>query len=126
MKFYALGLILEKAFPSMISSEKRIRFTLFLLTKVKIVQKIRKIPEITNDHNFGTEYARTMKLESQCAVLLTLLYFINNSISTKMDLGPFGNELFILYQTLGYCYLEFKLRYLKNLEFFLIRAKIII
>ena len=56
----------------------------------------RKILEIVDDHNFGTEYVRDMKFVSKCAVLDTLLYYTNNAISTKSEfIGPFGNELFI-------------------------------
>ena len=59
-----------------------------------IVQKseiFRKIPEIAEDHNFGTEYAKNVKLGSQCAVLDTLLYSTNNSISTKSGFRPLWN-----------------------------------
>ena len=66
----------------MIFREKRIRFT-FLLFNSHICSKIRNFPEIADDHNFGTEYARDMKFVSKCVVLDTLLYSTNNSISTK-------------------------------------------
>ena len=58
---------------------------------VKIVQKskiFRKISEIADDHNFGTEFARNVKFEVKCAVFDTILDTTTNSISTKMDLGP--------------------------------------
>ena len=64
---------------------------------VNIVQKskiFRKTQEIADDHYFGTEYARNVKFELKCAVLDTLLDTTTNSISTKMDLSPVGNELF--------------------------------
>ena len=63
--------------------------------------------EIADDHNLGTKYARDMEYVSKCVVLDTLRYSTNNSIltksssmisryhTTKVDLGPFGNELFI-------------------------------
>ena len=76
----------------MISHEKRIRFTLFLLKTVKIVQKseiFQKIPEIAEEHNFGTEYARNVKFVSKCAVLDTLPYSTSNSISIKSGFRPF-------------------------------------
>ena len=60
----------------------------FYLWTVKIIQK-------SEDHNFGTEHARNVKFVSKCAVLDTLPYSTNNSILTKVDLGPFGNELSI-------------------------------
>ena len=49
----------------------------------------RKIPEIADDHNFETEYARNMKFVSKGIVLDTLLYSTNNSISTKNGFRPF-------------------------------------
>ena len=58
---------------------------------VKMVQKSKiflKIPEIADDHNFGTEYARNVKFVSKCAVLDTL-HSTNNSILTKSGLRPF-------------------------------------
>ena len=61
---------------------------------VKIVQKsasFRKITEIVEGHNFGTEYARNVKFVSQCAVLDTLLYSTNNSILVKSEFRPFWN-----------------------------------
>ena len=53
-----------------------------------------KISEIDDDHNFGTKYARNMKFVSKCAVLDTLPYSTNIQFRPKVDLGPFGNELF--------------------------------
>ena len=47
----------------------------FYLEMVIFVQKSEifwKIPEIADDHNFGTEYARDMKFVSKCVVLDTL------------------------------------------------------
>ena len=73
----------------MIFHEKRIRFTLFLLINVKKSEIFRKIPEIADNHSFGTEYARDMKFVSKCVVLDTLLYSTNNSISTKHGFRPF-------------------------------------
>ena len=52
---------------------------------VKIIQKseiLQKIQEIAEDHNFGTKHARNVKFVSKCAVLGTLPYSTNNSIST--------------------------------------------
>ena len=60
----------------------------------RIVQKaeiFQKIPEIAEDHNFGTEYARNVKFVSKCADLDTLLYSTNNSILTKSGFRPFWN-----------------------------------
>ena len=59
---------------------------------VSFVQKskiFRKLPEIADDHNSGTEYARDMKFVSKRVVLDTLLYSTNNSISTKSGFRPF-------------------------------------
>ena len=90
--FFFFRLILKKTFPSMIFREKRIRFILFLPINGHICQKsknLRKIPEIADDHNFGTDYARDMKFVSKCVVLDTLLYSTNNSILTKSGFRPF-------------------------------------
>ena len=73
----------------MIFREKIIRFTLFLLTNGQFCSKIQNFPEIADDHNSGTEYARDMKFVSKCVVIDTLLYSTNNSISTKSGFGPF-------------------------------------
>ena len=59
---------------------------------VNFVQKseiFRKFPEIADDHNSRTEYARDMKFVSKCVVLDTLLYSTNNSISIKSGFRPF-------------------------------------
>ena len=73
----------------MIFREKITRFTLFLLTNGQFCIKIRNIPEIADDHNSRTEYARDMKFVPKCVVLDTLLYSTNNSISTKSGFRPF-------------------------------------
>ena len=56
---------------------------------VKKSETFWKIPEITDDHNFGTENVRNMKFVSKCAVLDTLLYSTNNSILTKSGFRSF-------------------------------------
>ena len=59
---------------------------------VEIVQKFelfRKIPEIADSSNFGTEYARDVKVVSKCVVLDALLYYTNNLILTKSGFRPF-------------------------------------
>ena len=73
--------------------KKNFRFTLFLLINIHICLKtgiFRKILEIKDDHNFGTEYARDMKFVSKCVVLDTLLYSAKNSILTKSWFRPFS------------------------------------
>ena len=42
----------------MIFHERIIRFTLFLLTNGQLCSNIRNFPEIDDDHNSGTKYAR--------------------------------------------------------------------
>ena len=73
---------MKKTFPLMIFREKRTRFTLFLPINGHICSKIeifRKIPEITDDHDFGTENVRDMNFVSKCVVLDTLLNSTYNS-----------------------------------------------
>ena len=43
-------------------------------------ENFRKFPEIADDPNSGTKYAREMKCVSKCVVLDILLYSTNNSI----------------------------------------------
>ena len=73
----------------MIFREKIIGFTLFLLINGQFWSKNRNFPEIADDHNSGTKYARDMKFVSKCVVLDTLLYSTNNSISTKSGFRSF-------------------------------------
>ena len=40
---------------------------------VQTSQTFRKIPEIADDHNFGTEYGRDMKFVSKYVALDTIL-----------------------------------------------------
>ena len=59
---------------------------------MKITQKSEifgKIRETADDHNFGTEYARFLKLTLKCAVLNTLTYSTKYSISTKNGFRTF-------------------------------------
>ena len=69
------------------------------LQTVNFVQKSEiflKFPEIADDHNFGTEYARDIKLVSKCVALDTLYcILLITQFRPNVDLGPFGNELFI-------------------------------
>ena len=69
----SFSLILKKTFPPMIFLENIIRFTFFLLTNGQFCSKIRNFPEIADDHNSGTKYARDMKIVSKCVVWDTLL-----------------------------------------------------
>ena len=55
----------------------------------------RKILEITDDHNFGTKYARDMKFVSKYVVWILYCIPLITQFRPKVDLGPFGNELFI-------------------------------
>ena len=62
---------------------------------VNFVQKSNifwKFLEIANDSNSGTECARDMKFVSRCVVFNTPVI---TQFRPKVDLGPFGNELFI-------------------------------
>ena len=68
----SFGLILKKTFSSVISYEKRMRFTLFLLIKGQNYSKILNFTENAEDHNFGTEHARNVTFLSKCAVLYTV------------------------------------------------------
>ena len=61
---------------------------LFLLTNGQFCSKTRNFPEIADDHNSGTQYAREVKFELKYVVLDTLLYSTNNSISTKKGFRP--------------------------------------
>ena len=86
----------------MIFHEKRIRFTLFFPINGHICSKFeifRENLEIADDHNFWTEYARDLKFVSmsKCVILDTLGYYIPliTQFRPKVDLVPFGNELFI-------------------------------
>ena len=54
------SLVLKKTFSSLMSREKRNIFTLYLLITVNLF-KNRKLPEIAEDHNLGTEYDRNVK-----------------------------------------------------------------
>ena len=68
---------------------------------VKIVRKseiFRKIPEIADVHNFRTEYARNMKFVSKCVVWIFYRILLITQFRPKVDLGPFGNELFKIYR----------------------------
>ena len=79
----------------MIFCERIIRITFFFffyLQTVNFVQKskiFQKFPEIADDHNSGTKYARDMKFVSKCVLLDTLLYSTDNSILTKSGFRPF-------------------------------------
>ena len=67
-------------------------YIIFYLQTINLIQKseiFRNFPEIADDHNSGTEYARDIKFVSICVVLDTLLYSTNNSISTKSGFRPF-------------------------------------
>ena len=61
----------------MIFLENIIRFTFFFCFQtanfVQNFEIFRKFPEIADDHNSGTKYARDMKIVSKCVVLDTLL-----------------------------------------------------
>ena len=95
----SFSLILKKTFSSKIFREqKKISFTPFLLTNGFFFfffffvfffnQKFSgKILEITDDHNFGTQYARDMKFVSKCVVLDTLLYSTNNQKNYRNDIS---------------------------------------
>ena len=52
-------------------------------TIVKKSKKFWKNLKIAQDHNLETEYARNVQFVSNCAVLDTLPYSTNNSISTE-------------------------------------------
>ena len=97
----SLGLILKKTFPSMIFHEKKesdlYHLYYFLLTHSRLVQKFEKfgkIPEIAEDHNFGTEYAKNVEFVSKYAVLDTLpRILLITQFRPNVDLGPIGNQL---------------------------------
>ena len=94
----SLKLILKKTVPSMIFRENRIRFILFLLINgcilfknPKFSRKFRKLPmTITSEPNIETwNLCQNVYFWIlYCIPLITLFW-------PKVDLGPFGNELFI-------------------------------
>ena len=97
----SFSLILKKTFPSMFFREKRIRFTLFtlfLLINGHICSKIWNFPEIADDYNFGTEYARDMKFcVKMWSFLVSLIasYWYMNHLSNKFI--AFLNSLSVRY-----------------------------
>ena len=80
----------------MILSENRIRFPFLKLKNDRNYLKIRDFQDNcrdSDDHNFGTGYARNLKFTSKRAVLDTIHILPKTQFRPKVDLGPFGNEL---------------------------------
>ena len=84
-------LILKKTFSSpMIFHEKKNQiYVTYKRSKLFKNRNFLEIPEIADDHNFRTEYAKNMKFVSKSAVLVTVLYSINNQILAKSGFRPF-------------------------------------
>ena len=88
------GLILKKTFPSMISHEKTIRFTLFLhingqnCEKSKIFQKLQKT--ITSEPNMLEMWYLCQNVQFWIRYRIPLIA----QFRPKVDLCPFGTELF--------------------------------
>ena len=73
----SFGLSLKKTFPSMIFHDKRIRFTLPLRSK------------LFKNPKFAGKFGKLPSPVTKWAVLDTLLYFTNSSITTKSGFRPF-------------------------------------
>ena len=78
----------------MILHEKDNQIYIIFTYKRSILFRNPKFPEIADGSNSGTKYARDMKVVSN--VYFWILYCIPliTQFRPKVDLGPFGNELF--------------------------------